>query len=240
MRVHRVRVRALGQGTLRLTGSEAHHLARVLRVRPGDPVVAFDGAGQEADGTVTAVDDQAVTLQVGPARTASVEAPVEVEAAVALLKGDKLAQVVRQLTELGVTRIRPIVAARCDVRRLSPAKADRLRRVAAEAAKQAGRARVPEVDEPVPLARLSWPGPAWIADPRAERGWHELAAVDVDGGLPVTLLTGPEGGFDGSEVAAAQDRGARAVRLGARTLRAETAPIALASALLSRLDEGGA
>jgi 16S rRNA (uracil1498-N3)-methyltransferase len=233
-----VRVRELHEGALRLTGPEAHHLARVLRVRPGDPVVAFDGAGQEADGTVTAVDDQAVEVALGPVRTTSVEAPIEVEAAVALLKGDKLAQVVRQLTELGVSRVRPIVTARCDVPRLSPAKADRLRRVAAEAAKQAGRARVPPIDEPVPLARLAWSGPAWIADPRAERGWHALEATPPAPGVPVTLLTGPEGGFDPAEVAAAQERGAVAVRLGARTLRAETAPIALAAALLSRLEEG--
>ena len=240
MRVRRVRVGELHEGRLRLTGREAHHLARVLRVRSGDPVVVFDGAGQEAEGRVAAIDAQAVTVDVGPARTASVEAPVEAEVAVALLKGDKLAQVVRQLTELGVTRVRPIVTARCDVPRLSAAKADRLRRVAAEAAKQAGRARVPEVAEPVPLARLSWSGPAWIADPRARRGWHELDPARVASGVPATLLTGPEGGFDDAEVAAAQERGAIPVRLGARTLRAETAPVALLAALLSRLDEGGA
>jgi 16S rRNA (uracil1498-N3)-methyltransferase len=235
-----VRVRALQEGTLRLVGPEAHHLARVLRVRPGDPIIAFDGAGQEAEGTVASVDADAVMLALGPARTASVEAPVEVEVAVALLKGDKLAQVVRQLTELGVVRVRPIVTARCDVPRLSPAKADRLRRVAAEAAKQAGRALVPTIEEVVPLARLSWSGPAWVADPRARRGWHELDVPRPADGGPVTLLTGPEGGFDDDEVASLRERGAIPVRLGARVLRAETAPIALTAALLSRLDEGDA
>jgi 16S rRNA (uracil1498-N3)-methyltransferase len=235
-----VRVRQLRQGSLRLVGPEAHHLARVLRVRPGDPVVAFDGAGREADGTVAAVDAQAVAIELGPTRTASVEAPVAIEAAVALLKGDKLAQVVRQLTELGVARVRPFVSGRCDVPRLSPAKADRLRRVAAEAAKQAGRARVPEIDEVVPFERLTWSGPAWIADPRAERGWSALDLPDAAANAPVTLLTGPEGGFEEGEVADARRRGATPVRLGARILRAETAPIALAAALLSRQDEEGA
>lgn len=238
MRVRRVRVPALSEGPLRLTGAEAHHLARVLRVRIGDPVVGFDGAGREAEGAVLALDDQVVTIRFGPARAAEVEAPLEVDVAVALLKGDKLAQVVRQLTELGVARVRPIVSARCDVTRLSPAKADRLRRVAAEAAKQAGRARVPDIDEPVALERLRWSGPAWIADPNAEHGWDRLDPSAGDPADAITLLTGPEGGFEEAEVTAARQHGATPLRLGARTLRAETAPVALLAALLSRLDEG--
>lgn len=237
MKVRRIRVAELRKGTVRVIGREAHHLARVLRARAGDPVLAFDGAGREADGRIEAIEDAAVVLIVGPPRVASVEAPVAVTVVVALLKGDKLAQVVRQATELGASAVRPVVTARCDVPRLSPSKAERLRRVAAEAAKQSGRAVVPVVHDPVPLAQVHWDGPAVVADPRAAKPWSELDPGEAVSAGAMTVITGPEGGFAPEEIDALEDRGVRPVRLGARILRAETAPLALLAALLSRVDE---
>ena len=169
MRMRRVRVPSLRAGTVRLVGSEAHHLARVPRVRPGDPVVVFDGDGREADGRVEGTEADAVAIAFAEPRPASTEPPLDLDVAVALLKADKLPQVVRQATELGVARIRPFVSRRCDVPRLSPSKAERLRRVAAEAAKQSGRAQVPEIAEVVPFERMTWSGPAWIGAPDADR-----------------------------------------------------------------------
>ena len=237
MRARRVRVQALQEGSVRLMGPEAHPLARVLRARVGDPVQGFDGTGREADGVIAAVMDGTVEVSFGPPRVAGVEAPIAVTLAVALLKGDKLSQVVRQATELGAQRVRPIVTARCDVPRLSPSKADRLRRVATEAAKQSGRAQVPEVDDPVALSALAWDGPAWIADPGAEQGWADMDLEPALAAGRATLLTGPEGGFTAAELKDLVARGARPIRMGARVLRAETAPLALLTALLSRIDE---
>lgn len=238
MRVRRVRVDGLREGAVRLRGDEAHHLARVLRVRPGDPVQAFDGRGCEADGEVARVGDGAVELRLAAPTASAREAPLELVLVVALLKGDKLAQVVRQGTELGVARFALATSRRADVPRLSPAKEERLRRVAREAAKQSGRARVPAIDEPVPLPRLSWSGPAWVAHPDAEV--HLASVGEALAAAPpqhLTIVTGPEGGFDDAELATLRERGARPVRIGPRVLRAETAPVALAAAVLARFEE---
>jgi 16S rRNA (uracil1498-N3)-methyltransferase len=229
VRTHRLRLDALAAGERRVVGPAGHHLARVLRVRPGAPVIAFDGAGLEAAGSVSRVDDEGVWLRLGEPEAATREAARTLDLAVALLKGDKLVDVVRMGTELGVAAFRPFVARRCDVRELSAARRARLERVAVEAARQCGRARVPEVHAALPAARLTWSGRALVADPGAERAWRD---VDDDGGEAMTLITGPEGGLSAEEVAAFAERGATPVRLGSRVLRAETAPVAAAAAWL--------
>jgi 16S rRNA (uracil1498-N3)-methyltransferase len=229
VRVHRLRLEELGAGRRRVAGPAGHHLARVLRVRPGAPVVAFDGVGHEAEGSVSGVDEDGVWLELAEPTTVSREPARTLTLAVALLKGDKLADVVRMGTELGVAAFRPFVARRCDVRELSAAKHARLARVASEAARQSGRARVPDVATASPAAALAWEGVALIADPAAALAWRDLPAFEGD---VLTVITGPEGGLTEEEVERFQARGAVAVRLGARVLRAETAPIAAAAAWL--------
>jgi 16S rRNA (uracil1498-N3)-methyltransferase len=229
VRVHRLRLEALAAGERRVSGPAGHHLARVLRVRPGAAVVAFDGAGLEAAGSVSAVDEDGVWLRLDEPAIATREATRSLTLAVALLKGDKLADVVRMGTELGVAGFRPFVSRRCDVRSLSVAKHARLERVASEAARQCGRARVPEVATALPIADLGWSGRALVADPGADLPWRDLPADD---GGPMTVITGPEGGLSDEEIAAFVARGATGVRLGPRVLRAETAPVAAAAAWL--------
>ncbi len=231
MREHRVFVGSLSGGETALTGSDAQHLAQVLRVRPGARVRAFDGAGLEAAGVVTGVDAFRVTLTLQDPEPSAVEASLRVTLAVALLKGDKLAEVVRRGTELGVADFRLFTSRRGDVRELSANKLERLlRRVAQEAAKQSGRSVVPPVAEAVTLERLELGGFTLVADPYADATLRErLAAHNPES---VSVVTGPEGGLDPAEVAALTARGALSVRLGARILRAETAPVALAAALL--------
>lgn len=237
MKTRRVRVPDLREGPLRLLGSEAHHLVRVLRMHEGDRVVGFDGAGHEADGRVAQVEDGVLEVVFSEVRSASNEPPLSLDVAIALLKGDKLAQVVRQATELGATRIRPFFASRCDVPRLSPAKATRLRRVAEEAAKQSGRARVPSVEDVERFEQMAWSGPAWLAEPMAERGWSGMDVTTALEAGQATMITGPEGGFEPAELASAAERGAVLVGMGPRVLRAETAPIALLAGFLSRVEE---
>lgn len=236
MRVHRVHLPDLSAGETAVTGSGALHLQRVLRVRPGQPVRAFDGQGMEADGQVVQVEEARVLLQLEAPRPARVEAQLAVTVAVALLKGDKLASVVRQCTELGAARFLPFTSRHADVRELKGNKLERLRRVSSEAAKQSGRAVIPDVDEAMPLRRLvdQLAGQSVIyADPRAQLTINE--AVDRDSAA-ITVMSGPEGGFSAEERESFGQAGFRGVRLGARILRAETAPVALVSALL--LPEG--
>ncbi len=218
-----------GETTLR--GPEAHHLLRVLRIEPGAAVRAFDGRGREAAGTVTGTEENAVTLLLDAPEASTVEAPYRLTLAVALLKGDKMSDVVRQGTELGVTRFLPLKTRRCDVKVLSDNKRARLQRVAKEAAKQSGRSVVPEVGEMVDLGRLETPasGLGLVAHPTASASLRDLPRLEE---TEVITVTGPEGGLTEEEVADLEARGFHAVSLGPRILRAETAPLALAAALL--------
>ncbi len=234
MREHRVFVGTLNVGETTLSGSDAQHLAQVLRVRPGARVRAFDGAGLEAAGVVTGVEAFRVTLTLGDPEPSAAEASLKVTLAVALLKGDKLAEVVRRGTELGVADFKLFTSLRGDVRELSANKLERLRRVAQEAAKQSGRSVVPPVGEAVKLGRLELGPFSLVADPYADATLRDRLSAYPSGSVSVSVsvVTGPEGGLDPSEVAALTERGAYPVRLGARILRAETAPVALAAALL--------
>lgn len=226
-------VEDLAAGEVTLIGPEAHHLRDVLRVRPGDAVEAFDGRGAVATGEVLVADRDAVRLRLAEPAPSTAEARLRITLAVALLKGDKLSDVVRPATELGVATFQLLTTRNVDVPVATPAKVARLQRVAAEATRQCGRAWVPEVRAPVPLERWTWEGVCLVGDPDAETSVAEVVApgsrVAADGA--VTLVTGPEGGLDGDEVSALVDRGAIAVRFGPRILRAQTAPVAFAAAL---------
>lgn len=230
MREHRVRIAApLLVGRVRLAEAAAHHLLRVLRLRVGAPVVAFDGEGREAHATLVASDELGTYLELTALREAGREPRRQLTIAPALLKGDKLSEVVRMATELGAVHFSPVVSARCVVTTLSPAKHGRLQRVAEEASRQSLRTWVPPVDESVPLASLRWSGVALVADPRAAFQWHEIRERHAPA---LTLISGPEGGFRDDEIEQLLARGAHSVRLVASVLRAETAPVAMAAAYL--------
>ncbi|MCY1703083.1 16S rRNA (uracil(1498)-N(3))-methyltransferase [Deinococcus sp. SL84] len=231
MRLTRVRVPELPADLeagpeLVLTGGEVRHLG-VMRLGAGDPLLVFDGRGREARAEVTALDGLRATLRLVEELPGTPETPQPVTLAVALLKGDKLADVVRAATELGVARIQLLVTQHADVRDIGANKLARLNRVAAEASKQSRRAVTPEVLPPVPLAALTWEGQAYVAHPYV----HDLLSSHLHWDSPVTLLTGPEGGFSESEMEALLSRGAQGVVLGPRILRAETAPLALLGAI---------
>ena len=231
MRTHRVFLKDLAAGERTLSGAEAHHLAQVLRVEPGASVKAFDGAGLEATGEVREVDELSVTLTLGSPGPSDVEAALKLTLAVALLKGDKFSEVVRRGTELGAVRFIPLLSTRCDVKVLSENKLTRYRRVAKEAAKQSGRSVVPEVERLCKLSALTLEPLSLVAHPRASATLGEVAE-SANPEDSVTLITGPEGGLSEGEVEGLLGRGARGVTLGPRILRAETAPVALAAALL--------
>lgn len=217
-------------GTVVLRGPEAHHLRDVLRLGVGAPVEAFDGLGNVARGEVSRSDRDGVALRLGPLERSRSEAGLRLTVAVALLKGDKLSDVVRQCTELGASGFVLTLTRQADVGELSAAKLQRLQRVAEEAARQCGRATVPEIGGPSALAELKWSGAAFIADPRASAPLHDAVAATGHG--EALVLTGPEGGFTAAEVEGLVARGAVAVSLGPRVLRAETAPTAMTAALM--------
>jgi len=209
-----------------LSPDESQHL-RVLRLRPGAELRVFDGQGAEAHATLIRLDEGGAMLELGEAIDNDRETPQPVTLAVALLKGDKLSDVVRAATELGVTTVQLLQTRQSDVPEIGEQKLIRLRRVAAEASKQSRRAVTPEVLAPIPISQLKLEGQGLLAHP----GSAERLTDHLDWQRPLTLVSGPEGGFSDGEVRALTEAGFVAVTLGPRILRAETAPLAMLGAI---------
>lgn len=221
----RIRVSALTP-RMDLGPREARHL-HVLRLKVGDVLRVFDGQGAEAAAQIAQLEAGRAVLTLGEAVSGAAETPFPLTLAVALLKGDKLSDVVRAATELGVARVQLLVTARADAREIGAQKLQRLARVAEEASKQSRRAVVPQVLAPIPLTDFAWEGQLFVAQPGSQGRIMPL----LDWAAPVGVLTGPEGGLTSAEVGGLMERGAHAVTLGPRVLRAETAPVALLGAI---------
>jgi 16S rRNA (uracil1498-N3)-methyltransferase len=236
---------------------ESHrYLARVLRLASGDELVVFDGQGQEIDARIETTGGRATTLALGARRV--VTPPVrKLTLLQAVSRGERMDLVVQKTTELGLGRLVPVWTSRTVVPGNDPAGDDaggarlrRWRKIAQEAARQCGRADLPVLDGPRPLAQALAETPAqglrllvWEAAQRAGAvpGAVPLRRALADAGAPpaVTLLVGPEGGFSDEEAAAACTAGFQPVGLGPLVLRSETAAlvaVALAQAALGALD----
>jgi 16S rRNA (uracil1498-N3)-methyltransferase len=215
----------LAVGTMvELDGPQAHYLARVMRVAEGGAVVLCDDMTGEWTARVVSAGKRAIALEVVE-RTRPREAVPDFVLCAALLKKDRFDLVLEKSTELGVAAIQPVLTRRCVADRLNP---ERARTIVVEAAEQCARTALPMVEAPLKLEALL-------------RGWsHDrtLFFADEAGGEPApdafttqtgpaALLIGPEGGFDDAERAAVRALPqARAITLGPRILRGETAAIA--------------
>jgi 16S rRNA (uracil1498-N3)-methyltransferase len=226
-----------------LAADEARHLRDVLRLERGAEVFVFDGVGREYRCAVEECGRGAVRLSVlEEVAAANEESPLGLELAVALLKGEKFELVVQKATELGVTGIVPVVTKQADVRlrdeRDGERRVARWQRIALEAAKQSGRARVPFVAAPLPFASLiaAEDGGEARRFMFSERGGRSLSeTIDKrNASTKMIALVGPEGGWTEDEVTRARDAGWDIITLGGRILRAETAAIAI-TALLQHL-----
>ena len=224
-----------------LLEDERHYLLDVLRLAPGDPVEVFDGEGGLHDARLAPTGD---ALELGPRRDVAAPA-ARIHLAFALAKGEKNDLVVQKATELGVACLLPFAAARSVVKldaERGEERARRWRRIAEEAARQCGRADVPEVRVPARLSDVlsgvahEAPGACLLAFDAAGAPFAEA----LDPSAPLHLaLTGPEGGLAPEELAACATAGARLARLGPRILRAETAAIAVVALLQHRLGDLG-
>lgn len=215
-----------------IEGNQAHYLAKVMRVAPGDTVILCDDDTGEWAAKVVEARKRAVALEPVE-RLRAREGVPDFWLCAALLKKDRFDIVLEKATELGVAQIRPIVTRRCVADKLNP---ERARAIAVEAAEQCARTALPVIAEPVKLDELlrDWPAgrALFFAD---ELGGEP--AVDAFRGRdgPAALLIGPEGGFDGEERAAIRAHpAARPVALGPRILRGETAAIAAAAVWMAQ------
>ena len=212
-----------------LEGDAANHIARVLRLRQGDPLTLFDGRGGEYVSRVEELRKGAVIVSVHEQSPVARESSLPITLAQGVSRGERMDWVVQKATELGVTRIIPVLTERSVVR-LDAKQAERKRlhwqAIAVAACEQSGRDRIPGVDAPLTMAEF-----AGKADSRATRVLLSPAGSLRVADLPrgeggIVVLIGPEGGLTEAEQGAALTAGFVAVRLGPRVLRTETAAVA--------------
>ena len=218
---------------LSLDSEQAHYVGRVLRLRAGDGLTVFDGGGGEYSATVDKVTKQQLNLSVGHHVSRDTESPLRIRLVQGVSRREKMDIVVQKATELGVHRISPVLTD-FSVVKLGPDRAtkrrDQWQTIARSACEQCRRNIVPVIDTPQSLVD-------WFAD---NAGGDEMQlilradavdampAIDVPGS-ELTILIGPEGGFSEAEHERATAAGLRAVRLGPRVMRTETAALAAIS-----------
>jgi 16S rRNA (uracil1498-N3)-methyltransferase len=239
--MHRFFAPALDPGDehVLLPRDEAEHLRRVLRVNVGDMVSVFDGRGREFLARVDSIVRRDVRLQVMTRVDAAPEPNVAVTLVQAVLKGDKMDDVVRDAVMLGVAAVQPIVTKRAETTvatLLKGNRVDRWRRVALASTKQSRRAVLADVRVPLTLDNfLEEPAAAlrlMLLEPGAAADVEPLSAVTRSAApSDAAILIGPEGGWHEPEWTAARHHGVRLVTLGHRTLRADAVPIAAISVL---------
>jgi 16S rRNA (uracil1498-N3)-methyltransferase len=241
MRVSRVyaEVPVGGRVQLELGGTAANHVARVLRLRPGDPLILFDDAGGEYTATVEALTRDAVRVTVGAYLDVNRESPLHVTLAQGISRGERMDVVVQKATELGVQRIVPILAERTVVRLNAAQAANRLRHwraIAIAACEQCGRNRLPEITPPMSLQDFlvsDYPaGLRLVLSPEGGLTARELRASPA-----ATLLIGPEGGLSDAERSAALAAQFTGMMLGPRILRTETAALAALAVIQQQLGD---
>jgi len=216
---------------------ETRHLRDVLRLKSGDKVNVFDGAGNEYECRIIEIK-KAETLLLVDARVSPIspESPLPLTLAAAMLKADKFDLVVQKAVELGIKRLVPIRTVRCDIKSKDSARRhDRWLKIALESSKQTGRATLMTIDEPVEFSDLLANSQDRNLIMFSERDGGKLCAIpDTE---QLTAIVGPEGGWDDTEIDLARKTGITIVTLGGRILRAETAAIAIAAVLQNRFGD---
>ena len=227
--------------TVALGTDEARHLRDVLRLKPSDEVYVFDGRGREFRCVVgTTKRDTAelrIEAEVEPAKS---ESHLQLNLCVALLKGEKFDLVVQKATELGVRTITPLITRYADIHLRDESDAAkrvaRWQRIAIEAAKQSGRAFVPEISLPVRLdSALNVDGLGVMFSERDGESIESLTTQTTPDSI--TALVGSEGGWADEEIESARARDFHVITLGGRTLRAETAAITVTALLQHRFGD---
>jgi 16S rRNA (uracil1498-N3)-methyltransferase len=216
------------------------HVARVLRLERGHPLILFNGGGDEYDATLAALVKRAVTAKILGQRQVDRESPLKLTLAQGIARGEKMDWILQKATELGVARIVPLVTERTEVK-LDEERAQRRlahwRSVVAGACEQCGRNRLPSIEAPQRLDR--WLGALGEDDslrlallPQGEVSLQQFAQWEKGESQPSALLcVGPEGGFSEHDIELLDQARFRGLRLGPRILRTETAGIAALAAL---------
>jgi 16S rRNA (uracil1498-N3)-methyltransferase len=220
--------------TLDLPAAGAYHVARVLRLREGAPLMIFDGAGSEFRAEIVRVVADVVTVLLGEQIPQAGESPLRVTLIQGISRSERMDWTLQKATELGVHAIAPVLTARSVVR-LDPKQAEKKRThwhgIVIGACEQCGRSRLPSVAAPITLrdylSNVRKEGLRLVLSPVAPGSLAGLASLPSK----VELLIGPEGGLEDDELIAAEKAGFVLVRLGPRVLRTETAAVVALSVL---------
>jgi 16S rRNA (uracil1498-N3)-methyltransferase len=219
---------------VKLPAAGAYHVARVLRMREGAPLILFDGMGGEYQAEITRVDGDAVSARLMHQTPGTAESPLKVTLVQGVSRSERMDWTLQKATELGVTSIAPVLSARSVVRldeKQAAKKQAHWQAIVIGACEQCGRTRVPNVMTPLPLrnyfANVKKEGLRLVLSPSAPGSLAGLASLPNK----VELLIGPEGGLDDDELNAARGAGFTPVRLGPRVLRTETAAVVALSVL---------
>jgi 16S rRNA (uracil1498-N3)-methyltransferase len=214
------------------------HLVKVLRARSGDELVIFNGDGRDFTAVIGAVRGKHVSAQIGAARRVDTESRLAITLVQCVPRGEKMDLIVQKATELGVTRIVPVISQRSVVRLdedQAQSKQDHWRAVAVSACEQCGRARLPTIERPVQLLNFLGALPAvthprWVLEPHTRPTAHIAPGArttpDRASLTAAELSIGPEGGLAPDELEAFGLVGFVPLGLGPRVLRTETAAIA--------------
>ena len=224
-----------------VAGSAANHIARVLRLRSGDALTVFDGSGGEFGARIEEFRKEAVVVAVEEHRPLDRESPLPLTLVQGISRGERMDWIIQKATELGASRIAPVFTKRSVVRldeKQAERKLQHWRAIAVAACEQCGRNRIPDLAAPVdffdmlagdPIGRPDSAGridsagsTRLLLSPTGDLRIDDLQDV----GKGITVLIGPEGGLEDVEQEAAVTAGFKAVRLGPRVLRTETAAIA--------------
>lgn len=221
-----------------LSGEDAHHIIRVLRMKRGESLTVCDSAGHDYACTLESAEKDAAVCRVHHITASVGEPSVHIALYMGLPKGDKMDFIVQKAVELGAAEIVPFLAARSVSRpdgQTLARKRERWDKIAREAAMQCGRGRIPVVGEPVSQAEAAKAAAAcgnalFLYENERETGIRQALAGKTP--QAVALMVGPEGGFAPEEAETARLAGMQSVSLGPRILRCETAPLAALAAVL--------
>lgn len=220
----------LSGDTLQLEEAASHHLSKVLRMQPGRELILFNGAGGEFAATIHEVSKKHVLVSIAEHSVDNRESPLELELAIGISRGERFEWVLQKATELGVTKITPLITERTEVKVSGDRQEkmhERWQQIIISACEQCQRNLLPELSTAVQISD-------WLPQVTSDlqfvlhhRDSQRLPADQTP--TSVTLLIGPEGGLSDREIAHALEQDFNALTLGPRVLRTETAPVAAIS-----------
>lgn len=216
---------------VQLDSRSTHYLASVLRMKPGMQLVLFNGSGLEYHGTINTLEKKAGAFLVEKSVDPQTESRLVTTLAIGISRGERMDYVIQKSTELGVSTIQPLFTERCEVKlddKRSSKRLEHWSKVSISACEQSGRVVLPTIEQPTSLEM-------WLASEQDYQARflldlnQERELADISTPESVAMLIGPEGGLSENEKALAIGKGFIGLKLGSRTLRTETAPVAALS-----------